>query len=419
MPFIPTDTIRAHFSKAMSDMYKREVPLYGTLLEIVAEINTKVLREKPELQALYGNLERINEERHGAIRVGTPQEMRGIARLFGVMGMQAVSYYNLTVAGLPIHSTAFRPVSQASLDSNPFRIFTSLLRTDLLNEDIRPRVEEVLSRRQIFSSGVLELIEKNERNGGLNEADSERFIEEALKTFKWHDTALISEGFYTELLQINGLVADIVGFQGPHINHLTPRTLDIDLLHQTMKERGINMIPQIQGPPKRQFDILLRQTSFQALEEVTKFPDGKGGFVEGKHRARFGEIEQRGMALTPKGRKLYDELLQKVLAQTTEKSDNYREILEREFQAFPDDLETLRNEGLAFFNAKGQPVTYEDFLPVSAAGIFKSNLDQKSGLLESSETKGERAVLAAAIGRDPLDEFKLYTNAGKSVSRKI
>ncbi len=32
---------------------------------------------------------------------------------------------------------------------------------------------------------------------------------------------------------------------------------------------------------------------------------------QGTHTARFGEIEQRGVALTPKGRQIYDELLHK------------------------------------------------------------------------------------------------------------
>ncbi len=31
------------------------------------------------------------------------------------------------------------------------------------------------------------------------------------------------------------------------------------------------------------------------------------GQKQGTHTARFGEIEQRGVALTPKGRQLYDD----------------------------------------------------------------------------------------------------------------
>ncbi|MFP3354698.1 DUF1338 family protein, partial [Pseudoalteromonas sp. SIMBA_153] len=70
----------------------------------------------------------------------------------------------------------------------------------------------------------------------------------------------------------------------------------------------------IEGPPKRNCQILLRQTSFKALEEAVRFKNtladaGQNSHEQGQHTARFGEIEQRGVALTPKGRALYDKLL--------------------------------------------------------------------------------------------------------------
>lgn len=41
--FIPSDTLRTEFSAALSDMYRAEVPLYGDLVELVAEVNKGVL----------------------------------------------------------------------------------------------------------------------------------------------------------------------------------------------------------------------------------------------------------------------------------------------------------------------------------------------------------------------------------------
>lgn len=63
-----------------------------------------------------------------------------------------------------------------------------------------------------------------------------------------------------------------------------------------MPECGITPKILIEGPPRREVPILLRQTSFKALEEQVLFVDEK----QGTHTARFGEIEQRGVALTPK-----------------------------------------------------------------------------------------------------------------------
>ena len=41
--FIPADTLRTEFSAALSEMYRTEVPLYGDLVELVAEVNKEVL----------------------------------------------------------------------------------------------------------------------------------------------------------------------------------------------------------------------------------------------------------------------------------------------------------------------------------------------------------------------------------------
>lgn len=49
--FMEPDDIRTMFSKAMSDMYRSEVPLYGDLLELVHDVNTETLRKSPALRA--------------------------------------------------------------------------------------------------------------------------------------------------------------------------------------------------------------------------------------------------------------------------------------------------------------------------------------------------------------------------------
>ena len=122
--YVTTDDIREAFAQAMSTMYQQEVPLYGTLLELVADVNLGVLERHPEVLEHLANdddLARLNIERHGAIRVGTAEELAGLRALFAVMGMYPVGYYDLSVAGMPVHSTAFRPIDDAALARNPFR----------------------------------------------------------------------------------------------------------------------------------------------------------------------------------------------------------------------------------------------------------------------------------------------------------
>lgn len=417
MGLVPPDAIRARFSAAMSDMYRAEVPQYGTLLTLVDATNAAVLAADPALAEAMrrtGEIDRLAGERHGAIRLGTAAELALMRRAFAVMGMQPVGYYDLAPAGVPVHSTAFRPVEPAALNANPFRVFTSLLRLELI-DDVRLREEAaaILEARRIVTPGGLSLIAQAERDGGLDGAAATDFIGELLETFRWHAAATVSAATYGQLLDAHRLIADVVSFRGPHINHLTPRTLDIDAVQAAMPAHGITPKEVIEGPPRRRCPVLLRQTSFKALDEPILFPVTAGAAVPGRHSARFGEIEQRGVALTRKGRALYDEAL------TASRGGEDR------FAELPDDWEALRREGLAFFHYSGpplggadldaaitagdivaDPIIYEDFLPVSAAGIFQSNL--------GSEARGDygvqanRAAFEAALGAPVLDEFALY-----------
>ncbi|KLN61960.1 hypothetical protein WH96_05575 [Kiloniella spongiae] len=441
--FLAKNEIRAQFSQAMSTMYKEEVPAYGELMDLVADVNAAVLEQDKGLHEQLTHtdgLDRITEERHGAIRVGTEKELFTLRRLFAVMGMEPVSYYDLSVAGIPVHSTAFRPVDEADLNRNPFRIFTSLLRLELIEDEaLRAAAQEVLDNREIFTTAALNLIDRAETQGGLDAEDATQFVTEALETFRWHSKANIDKEFYNKLHDEHRLIADIVSFHGPHINHLTPRTLDIDAVQVGMPERGIDPKAVIEGPPQRNCPILLRQTSFKALEEKVFFKQvgGKGTEVkweEGSHTARFGEIEQRGTALTPKGRALYDELLDKTRAGVRAGEGTYQDLLVKNFSAFPDSYEELRAEGLAFFRysltdkgatiAKSvgvsgtvdglleagilrmDPIVYEDFLPVSAAGIFQSNLGD--GGAEVVYSNPSQEAFEKALGARVLDELALY-----------
>ncbi len=436
--FVSPDRIRARFSAAMSLMYKQEVPLYGTLLSLVSEVNRQVMAMRPEVaEALRwtGEIERLDQERHGAIRVGTAAELATIGRLFAVMGMHPVGYYDLSCAGVPVHSTAFRPVHEQALHISPFRVFTSLLRLELIDDPaLRELARTILEKRQIFTLRALELIAQSERDGGLNEADAAAFVDEALHTFRWHHEATVSAQQYQQLHDQHRLIADVVAFKGPHINHLTPRTLDIDAIQLGMPAAGIPPKAVIEGPPTRRHPILLRQTSFKALQETIAFSDATGS-----HTARFGEIEQRGAALTPKGRQLYDQLLDATRdalggAPAESNADRYMSLLAETFRAFPDDLRQMREQGLAYFRyfptEKGlaakeradtleglieaghihyEALVYEDFLPVSAAGIFQSNLGDDGQADYGSNAN--REAFEDALGMAVQDELALYAES--------
>lgn len=337
---------------------------------------------------------------------------------------------------MPVHSTAFRPSADAALKRNPFRVFTSLLRLDLIADgELRRDAEAVLAKRQIFTPRAIALTEQAENEGGLSPADATEFVAEVLETFRWHEEAPVSSALYSKLHDAHRLIADVVSFRGPHINHLTPRTLDIDAVQARMPSVGIAPKAVVEGPPARRCAILLRQTSFKALEEPVKFRDA-AGTVEGHHTARFGEIEQRGIALTPKGRALYDELLNATRARVRPAADGsntteYEAALMETFTAFPDDWDTIRRSDLGYFfytlGAEAQnwhggridaeaalaqglivadPIVYEDFLPVSAAGIFQSNLGDE--VQQAFEASPNQKRFEEDLGACVLNEFDHY-----------
>ena len=424
-------------------MYRSEVPLYGTLVNIVRQVDDSFLREQgknPEALPVRHQL-----ERHGAIRLGTEHELHMIKRLFAVLGMHPVGYYDLTIVGFPLHATAFRPLSEKSLAKNPFRVFTTVLCKDLLSPSIRGVAENILARRKLFTSRLLEIINRVEAQQLFSASDADDLIEDALKIFKWHSRAIVSSDDYLALKKEHPMVADIVCFPSAHINHLTPRTLDIDLVQEQMFSHGLPAKEKIEGPPRRHCPILLRQTSFKALEEHVVFENPEGDSLYGTHTARFGEVEQRGAAVTRKGRELYDKLLKVATDNATAKGDasRFEEVLAQTFVlAFPDSWHELRAEGLVYFRyepslsylrstdnspsakldskvsvnqlilrgaIRYEPIVYEDFLPFSAAGIFKSNLTNEPEQQYLSKLRsGGKLELESALGCPALDEFELY-----------
>jgi uncharacterized glyoxalase superfamily metalloenzyme YdcJ len=403
--------LRAAFARSLSDMYGREVPAYTTLLEVSHEVNADVVRARGADAERLGSLDRVTAERHGAIRVGTPAELQQVARVFGAMGMHPVGFYDLRDASsssVPVISTAFRPIDRAELARNPFRVFTSMLVPSdrrFFSSDLQDRLERFLGSRTLFGPRLLELADRAEAGGGLADDDAAEFLRLATAAFELGREP-VDQAWYRELEAVSAVAADIGGVPSTHINHLTPRVLDIDDLYARMEARGITMIDAIQGPPLWEGpDVLLRQTSFRALAEPRTFRTPDGQVVQDSLRVRFGEVEARGIALTREGRARYDAAIARGAT-----PEVWRET-------FPATEAGLVEQGLAWFTYEvgddgeptREPIVYEDFLPRSAAGIFQSNLTEE-GSKDASQAGEERDAdwMAGAVGRELFDPFDLY-----------
>jgi uncharacterized glyoxalase superfamily metalloenzyme YdcJ len=400
---VQTWELRARFAAALSTMYGTEVPAYTTLVDVSAAVN----RDHYD-SARLGSLERVTAERHGAIRVGNARELAAVADLFAAFGMFPVGFYDLREAAspVPVVSTAFRPVDAVELDRNPFRVFTSMLATAdarFFSHDLRTRVERFVETRTLFDPALLADARRIAAAGGASTAEADAFVTRATASFALSHEP-IDRAWYDELTAVSAVAADIAGVRTTHVNHLTPRVLDIDELYRRMTDRGITMIDAIQGPPRTSGPaVLLRQTSFRALSEPRRFRDAGGTVTDGSLRVRFGEVEARGVALTPAGRERYDAAMGAPDPAATW-SDH-----------FPATDAELAAQGLAYYRGgdPAKPVVYEDFLPASAAGIFRSNLDTDARATEGADDHSAYSIdwMAGATGHHIHDPYDLYEKA--------
>lgn len=521
-PFADKIQMQNMLFSELSNMFGKEVPLYDKSLLVNKECNKAVVALLSELHSGFvlveTQLDKASGERHGAIRIGRPDEYRWIAGFFAAFGMEPHNFYDMTNVGAksqPIIATAFR----SSLNPE-HRVFTSLLVTDYFDPQTRQRIEKLLAGRQVFSDRAKELVTKNEKQGGLTPEEAKELVQEGVnRIFKWTGKARDHQ-LYQDLCKAGfKIAADIACFESHHLNHLTPNTFCMDLYTASMKfclgeldeatyrqravlalnrlskaadkdymrlhfkhlssreiagygagkvsSETINCLAEklsrrLQQPdlalsklnhagfkdstegPAGDTPILLRQDSYKALTEKVTFHEADGSKVETVHTARFGEIEQRFYATTPAGRELYDRCLAEAEAMR-EKNPGlvknfaaYQEAYAKCFAPFPKTLLELLEKKLVYgrFTAteKGiaarkekkiaatemmdlvklgyvqyEGLRYEDFLPVSAAGIFASNLGQYG----TKSTASERPVysqeqLEKIMGRKIVDTMVLY-----------
>lgn len=450
---VPTWRLRAAFARRLSAVYGAEVPAYTTLLDVTARINEETVHRDGHPGHL-GGLDRVTAERHGAIRVGTPDELRQAARIFAAFGMHPVGFYDLRdgPGAVPVVSTAFRPLDAEELERNPFRVFTSLLTPDdrrFFDDDLARRLAAFLGRRTLFPPELLTLAARAEDAGGLPDADADRFLTLATDAFAL-SAEPVDRAWYEELSEVSAVAADIGGVTTTHLNHLTPRVLDIDALYRRMTAHGITMIDRIQGPPRWDGpDVLLRQTSFRALAEPRAFREIDGRVTDGTLRVRFGEVEARGIALTRTGRARYDALTAETDRRTAEAGGtaaDHAATARAVWEAgFPRTERQLAADGLAFFTyapaltrprdgrrppdglaalldqgwLTARPIVYEDFLPRSAAGIFRSNLTRDTTrTAERAAAPYDAGRLAAALDRPVHDPFARYADRSLTTLRR-
>ena len=135
-----------------------------------------------------------------------------------------VGYYDRLVAGVPVPFDRIPPDRRQRPASESLSGFyvAAAPRPHRGSSKLRDEAAAILAGRRIFTARTIELVEEFER-GGLDGQQAEEFVREALETFRWHSEATVSADSYRRVHDAHRLIADVVSFKGPHINHLTPR----------------------------------------------------------------------------------------------------------------------------------------------------------------------------------------------------
>lgn len=238
--FVSSDVLQQDLFDRLSSMFGREVPLYAKSLAVNHACNKVVVNLLT--QKFHGfnrneeQLLRTGRERHGAIRIGREDEFRWITRYFACFGMEPHDFYDMTMLGeksQPVIATAFR-----SRNHPENRIFASLLRPEYFGPKVSNRIHSALKDRQVISTNAQSIIEKCERDGGLQVEDGRSLVAEGSeRIFRWTGNATC-RSLYQDLCDMGyKIAADICCFPSHHLNHLTPNSLSIDLFSSAMKWR--------------------------------------------------------------------------------------------------------------------------------------------------------------------------------------
>ena len=491
---LPAFEIRKLVARGFSEMYGRELPEYNRFTVPVRASNLEQLDHHPDP---HMNRETLMEEKHGAIRVPGAEEMRVVTRIFAVMGMVPVEFYDMTILGeksLPMIATAFRATDR-SVEESAFRMFCSMLHTDSVPPQLRDEVlTELEKNRRLypkFSPALLAMLDRAESNGGLDANEAREFAALVVDALSMHKDKIVNFALYSKLRQISDPLADIV-LESPVLNHLTPRALDIEDAVDQLNAAGIPMQTVIQGPPIREGGVQVQLNQIARIaagEEVfvtldpsvlasfEREPDSlsrlkadaprlelqKGEKVADymarieaaltttpiaiiQHKARFGEIEARGVALTREGEAAYNAYGIESEADPAAKAAK----IERFKQEYPQTDRQLHDAGWAYYtyqttdggHARREhgtarpadlralldagdvilvPQTYHDFLPFSAAAIFRANLTEGSKGIAAAEqdTSDNRRLLERAMGTKIADRHDLHRRERDQSLRRV
>ncbi|MBL0691946.1 MAG: DUF1338 family protein [SAR324 cluster bacterium] len=399
--FVSSKWLLDQFVHRLIAVYEAKIPLFKKMGELVRAVNQQGLDDKIITQK---QLDLLNQIMHGAIRVASVDELKMFRKIFAVMSLYPHGYYDLR-NNILCHSTAFRDVRGLY-----FRMFNSVLDLERVDKKHKAFVKKIISARRPFSSALIDVVEKFDKQGALTHPQAEVFLSELVALLSRPKKSVLTKAEYSQLGNIHVVLTQILASGKPCGNHLTYNTWDMFVVQKMMRKWGIEDNMTVTGGAK-DFRNLLHQHACLAPEIVMDFlTDDKKGYVSGKYAEEFIEIEARHTAVSRFGYATYTQCLinakNKVSLLAKEDKDVYAKAyyaeLAKSFEIFPRDVKLQILHGLGYYKFKPskkglmtdigvrqkmnmrelvvndffdwEPIPYKDFIAVSATEIFNANI---------------------------------------------
>lgn len=78
------------------------------------------------------------------------------------------------------------------------------------DEKMRDKQKEVMQKRNILMEGEVDIVEKEEEEGGIIEEDEKKFVDEVMEKLRWNERENVSEEIYKRMNDENRMIEDVV-----------------------------------------------------------------------------------------------------------------------------------------------------------------------------------------------------------------
>ncbi|MDB5969166.1 MAG: hypothetical protein JWQ90_1616 [Hydrocarboniphaga sp.] len=271
----------------------------------VGEATAKFAAQVPdfvELQKLVTGNGGVFLNDHGAIRTADPALRELIVRAAGVIGLRKELDYSF-----PSKKLVSFDLQVLGEDSRQFKIFVSQVDLPAFPPDVARLIEADCAEQAaaVNHAPFVALLEKAEAEGGLGEADAERFVQHFVHKLMHRNGAPMKRSLLEAVAAVSGEAASALAL-GADFNHVTIDVYaagfsGIEAMTAAMKQRGFRMLPAIQGAA----GSLLRQTATIAATMATPVLEADGSVGSAQTEKQFVEIIERNQASNAWGGKLW------------------------------------------------------------------------------------------------------------------